>query len=182
MRPLPALLLLTVLGCGGATPAPESGPKPVVQAGLPEAFDPRIATRNDDVNYTSPSEHPPDLVWRALALAYDSVGIKLNFLDANAHLMGNQGMALKSKLGTSPLSTFIDCGRVQGAASADTYEVQMVVISWVRVSPSGQTEIATRVSASGRPPTLAQAYTRCTSTTTLEKRIAAYVRTILSGR
>src|SRR3954471_23050373 len=179
MRPLPALLALTVLGCGGAAPAPETGAKPVVQAGLPEAFDPRVALPGSDVNYATPIDHPADLVWRALAPSYDSAGIKLNYLDADAHLMGNQGMSLKSKLGNTSLSTYIDCGRAQGAASADTYEVTMVVISWVHVAPSGSTEILTRVTASGRPATLGQHFTRCTSTTTLEKRLASNVKLIL---
>jgi hypothetical protein len=181
VRPLPALFLaLAVLGCGGGKP--ESDPKPVIQAGLPEPYDPRIPVHGADVNYTVTLDQPVDLVWRALALAYDSVGVKLNFLDANAHLMGNQGMALKSKLGTTSLSSYIDCGRAQGSFSADTYEVTMVVISWVRVAESGKTEIVTRLTSAARPPTIGQQFSRCTSKTTLEKAIGEKVRTILAGR
>jgi hypothetical protein len=58
----------------------------------------------------------------------------------------------------------------------------MVVISWVRVAPSGSTEIVTRVTSSGRPATLGQAYTRCLSRTTLEKRLAENVKAILAGK
>jgi hypothetical protein len=180
MRPLPAFFVLAVLGCGGVAPTPEPDPKPVAQAGLPEAFDPRVPSNGSDVNYTTAVDQPPDLVWRALAVAYDSVGIKINFLDANAHLMGNSGLTLKSKLGAARLSDYIDCGRTQGASSADTYDVTMVVISHVRFAESGKTEIATRLTSAARPPTLGQQFSRCTSTTVLERKLAEHVKTILA--
>src|SRR5437667_10720875 len=46
-------------------------------------------------------------VWRALPHAYDSLAIPLTVFDNAKHLIGNQGMKIRQKLGNVALSKYI---------------------------------------------------------------------------
>ena len=120
---------------------------------------------------------PPDVAWKALPAAYDSLGIPLNVMDLPQHLIGNQGMKLRQKLGMTRLSKYLDCGGTQIGPNADSYEVLMAVITHVGVNAQGVTELWMRVSAVARPMAFSQPYSRCTSTGEIEKRLVELVRT-----
>ena len=170
-------LVFVAVACGGNA-APSTAPTPE-PGGLVAAIDPRVTTLGE-LNVKATHSAPIDLVWRALGVAYDSVGIKLGVLDPKQHLMGNQGMALRQRLGKTILSKYIECGSSQIGPSADNYEVVMSVISYLHPNEAGETEIVTRVTAHARPPTFGQEYLRCTSKGELEKRLVAFVNATLT--
>jgi len=65
---------------------------------------------------------------------------------------------------------------VQGVQSADAYEVIASIVT--RLDPGDtplETVIATSVDAQGRPMTISAEFVRCSSTGTLEKKIAEIV-------
>jgi hypothetical protein len=161
-------LIVAITACGPGNPKQAAAPGPVAGA-LSPAIDPRVSSAYDPV---TPTRIPaaPDLVWKALLIVYDSLGLKLSIYDPAQHLLGTEGMPLRHKLGNVMLSRYLDCGRGQVDLSADSYDVLLAVMTHVSVSDSGVTRVSLRVAAAARPPTLSQAYSRCSSKGELEKR------------
>jgi hypothetical protein len=114
-----------------------------------------------------------DRVWRVLPAAFDSLGIPVTRVDQAQKVIGNDGLKIRQKLKSTPLSRFIDCGQTQIGPNADSYEVHLVLL--VQVKPvAGSTtasSIETNFEAAARPLTFSQGYSRCTTTTQLEKRL-----------
>jgi hypothetical protein len=120
---------------------------------------------------------PLDRAWTALRAAYDSLAIPVSTSDPATHTMGNSTLRVRRRLGGVAMSKYLNCGDTQGSPSADSYEVQLSVISVARAAEAtGVTSILTTVEASARPITLAAEYTHCTSKGVLESRIVELVK------
>ena len=117
-------------------------------------------------------EFPIADVWRALPVAYDSIGIPVGKMDTLSRVVGNEGYKLRRKLGGVPLTRYLDCGQAQGFKSAETYEISLSVLTQLQPAGTGQTTAATVVQASAKPVNFAGEYSACESTGELEKRVA----------
>src|SRR5258708_7190117 len=168
MRGIMMISLVACLGCASSKPSAPAPALPTPEA-VPPSIDPRVADAVPLTPTAMPA--PPDIVWNALPAAYDSLGIRLNVVDPREHLIGNQGMKLRQRLGTTRLSKYIDCGNAQIGPSADSYDVLMSVMTHVGVNAQGVTVVSIRVLAAARPPAFSQDYRRCTSTGEIEKRM-----------
>jgi hypothetical protein len=121
-----------------------------------------------------------DRVWRVLPVAYDSLKIPLTTLDPGKHFIGNEGMKIRQKLGSVPLSTYIDCGQAQIGPSADSYDVYLNVTTTAKMLSPTETEIATTVESAARPLSFSQEYSNCSSKGTIEARISEIVASRLA--
>lgn len=119
-------------------------------------------------------------VWRALPAAYDTVGVPLETLDKQRHLIGNSGFKVRRRLATVPLSKYLDCGRSQMGPNADDYEITLTVFTRAQPSDSGRTTITTNVDATGQGLQFAGQASRCTSKGLLETAIEDALRFQLS--
>jgi hypothetical protein len=136
-----------------------------------------LRTRPGDGAVRNTLNVPIDAVWRVLPAVFDSLAIPANTLDPAIHVFGNSGFRLTKRLGKTPLGQFIDCGQTQGFPSAETYEVDLAVMTQLHPGPeAGTTTLAASVDASARPQTYRAEFTRCTSKGELEKRIAERIR------
>ena len=122
--------------------------------------------------------YPLDQVWRALPGVFDSLKIPLTTVDPSRHLIGNEGMKIRQKLGTVALSQYLDCGQAQIGPSADTYDVFLSVVTTLRSTSAAETELSTTVESAAKPLAFGQEYSRCTSKGGIETRIVS----ILNGR
>lgn len=134
-----------------------------------------LRIRQNDAAKVTRLSAPIARVWAVLPSVYDSLSIPLTDLDANKHLIGNSGMKAYKTLGKTSLTQYLDCGKTQGFASAETYEIQLSVLTQAAPDGDGST-IATLVEAAGRPLAFSGGYTRCTSTGALENRLADLLR------
>jgi hypothetical protein len=125
---------------------------------------------------------PMERAWRALRAAFDSVAVPVSIFDAATHTLGNGQFRVVRRLGNTPLSKLVNCGNTQGGPSADTYELQLSVVSTATAVDAAVTSIATTVQAQGRPITLSAEYVRCTTTGALEKRISNVVSSQVLNR
>lgn len=123
---------------------------------------------------------PLPRAWAALKLAYDSLGIPLTRLDETAHVLGNEGMKIRRRLGRTPLTQLLDCGSAQGGPNAETYEVHVSVLTLLASTGAQDTQSTTRVEASARPVSFAGEFVRCTSTGQLERSLEAMVRQLVA--
>ena len=117
-------------------------------------------------------------VWRVLPAVYESFGIPLSTVDSTTHSIGHSGFNIRRRLGTVPLVRLIDCGSTQGGPSAETYDVRMAVTTQLRASDAG-TIVSTTVEPMGKPVAFSGEYIRCSSTGSLESRIADAVKSRL---
>jgi hypothetical protein len=116
-----------------------------------------------------------DRVWGPLRAAFDSLGIPVATVSAATGTMGNPSLRVRRRLGDLAVSKYINCGNVQGGQSADSYEIQLSVMTTAVPAEQGTTNISTLVEAQGRPVTIAAEYMRCTSTGLIESRLVELV-------
>jgi hypothetical protein len=168
MRGQLALAMIALTACASARPGSAilSGP-PETPIGTSA-----VRMRAPDGTTVNLIAFPLDRVWHALPAVFDSLGVPINQLDPVHHVMGNSGFKVHKRLGNVALSKFIDCGSTQGFPSADEYDVSLSVLTQIEPDKSGQTSIATRIAAAGRPMAFAGEYTSCTTKGLLESSIA----------
>lgn len=131
-----------------------------------------MTTNRDIATNAKTIAYPIDRVWPAVRAAYDSVAVPVALFDAASHSVGNSTLRVRRRLGDVALSKYLNCGSTQGFPSADTYEIQMSVLTQLQSDPqSGGTTILTTVQGQGRPMTISSEYTPCSSTGGLETRI-----------
>jgi hypothetical protein len=169
---LSAVTLVALSGCAS------SGTSSVARTSVETT---RVATTTGTTSVTTTSTvtpglvtlaFPVDVVWRALPIAYDSIGIPIGKIDTLSRVVGNDGYKLRRKLGGVPLTRYLDCGQAQGFKSAETYEINLSVLTQLRPTGAGQTTAATVVQASAKPVNFAGEYSACSSTGELEQRVA----------
>jgi hypothetical protein len=165
-------VLVAAAACAGGTSTTQTRPETMrVVAGSGTATGQFNLTAT---NTASVSKVPAsiDRVWKLMPSVYDSLKIPLTTVDGAKHLIGNEGMKIRQRLGGAPLSRYIDCGQAQIGPSADSYDVFLAVTTTVRSLSATETEVATTVESQAKPITYAQDYSRCSTKGTLETTIS----------
>ncbi|MFL5606911.1 MAG: hypothetical protein ACJ8AD_10740 [Gemmatimonadaceae bacterium] len=172
MRAASLLVLLGLLGCAssGTTIERPATPQTVRVTGSAAGNLSVGMTATTDAKVTRVTAAPAD-VWRLLPGVFDAFAIPLSSVDDKTRVLGNTGFSIRRRLGSIPLPRLIDCGTTQGGPSADTYDIRLSVLTQV-VPAEGGSSIVTTVDAMGRPVAFSGEYVRCTSTGSLETRIA----------
>jgi hypothetical protein len=116
---------------------------------------------------------PLQAIWRILPTAFDSAGVPLTLIDPKKHLMANEGFKVRQKLGTERLSTYFECGTTQVGPNADSYELYVTVYANLErlKSDTTRTSMTVAITAAAKPLQFAQDYSRCTSKTSLERKM-----------
>jgi hypothetical protein len=178
-RLLPAAAVAATFGCA-SSPA---GTAPRTSVETTRVNTPTGTTSITTIASVEPGvatlEFPIDRVWRALPVAYDSIGIPVSRLDTLSRVVGNDGFKLRRKLGGVALTKYLDCGSAQGFRSAETYEINLAVITQLQPGSSGMTRASTTVQASARPVNFAGEYSACATTGELEKRVGETLARVL---
>jgi hypothetical protein len=156
--------LALLVGCASSSSMSRTDETPVIGAG-------NLRIRQNDAAKVTRFSSPIARVWAVLPSVYDSLSIPLTDLDANKHVIGNSGMKAYKTLGKTSLTRYLDCGKTQGFPSAETYEIQLSVMTQVAPDGDGST-MSTLIEAAGRPLAFAGGFTKCTSTGALETRLA----------
>ncbi len=112
-----------------------------------------------------------DEVYAALPGVYGELGIAPGMADAGNRTFGNRRVEASRRLGQVPLSRYLRCGEnAFGAPVADSYRIQLAVVSTVAPREGGST-IQTTVEATASSPGQSSSV-QCTSTGALERAIA----------
>jgi hypothetical protein len=165
MRSAMILSLLGVASCASAPIASSEG-----RAVLGTAAEGGLHISGDEAKMAMVA-FPMTRVWGILPMVYDSLGIKVGDVDPDKRVLGNSQIKATRQLAKVPLSKYLDCGNAQGFPSADTYLVQMSVLTHLAEDKSGLTSISTVIQASARPMQFAGESVRCTTKYTLETAI-----------
>jgi hypothetical protein len=118
----------------------------------------------------------PQDAWAKLPAVYAELGLPVTAYIDQTKQLASKGTRVRGRLGKVRLSTLVTCGTdVTGDDKANTYEVTIDVATVVAPNPNGQTDLMTMVTANARPMAVSGEPVRCTTTGSLEKRIALSV-------
>lgn len=175
MRRLVLALSVMVVGCASSNGVSQSSPTMETMHVQPAFGTPMaVAMIHEESSNGGSVPVAMDQAWLALRTVYDSLGIPIATLDPATHTIGNSSFKIRRKLGNVSLSKYINCGTMQGAPSADSYDIVMTVMTTAR-RDGAKTLVMTTVEGQGRPVSLSGDYVRCSSTTALETRIVEMV-------
>lgn len=122
----------------------------------------------------------PDSVFLALLAVYKELGVTTSLLDGARRTAGNEFLKARRRFAEAPMASYFDCGASMGQPNAETYDMEIGIVSSVSPAAGGSSTITTTLSAAGNNPTLGRdRQLRCASTGELEKRIVRTVREIL---
>lgn len=166
-------------GAAGNTSAPIARP---AQQSVGSAATGRInvASRSDGPIETTIAA-PIERVWRALPAAFDSLAIPVSRSEPATHTLGNDSFKTRQRLGKTILSRYFDCGATQIGPNADSYEVNITLLTSLSPAGDGSTRLATSIQALARPITFNQGYSACSSKGELERRIVEQVTKGIGG-
>ena len=179
MRVVAVLVFVAVAGCASGPPVVDRTSDTQVRVVGAGAAQFRL-TSSDAAKPTT-VVFPVDRVWDALKLVYDSLQIPKDNLDDVQHVIGHSGLKAHARLGTIPLVRIIDCGSTQGTPSAESYDIQIAVLTHVTPGASGLTNVTTQVEAVGKPMAFAGDYVRCSTKGTLERMLVDAVKARLTA-
>lgn len=128
------------------------------------------ATRSNDATFDTLWVNI-DKVWATLPAVYAALEIPIGTLDAEQNLFGNSGVKVFRRVGKTPLTKVLDCGRTQIGPSADSYEITISVLTKLWRVDSARTQVTTAIEASGRPLQYAGSTTTCRTLGELERQI-----------
>lgn len=139
----------------------------------------RTGDRND--LYVDTLWVPLDRVWRVMPAVYNALEIQITTFDAEKNTIGNAGMKVYRRLGKTPLTRYLDCGRTQIGQSAESYDIQMSVLTRLTPVDSGRTVVSTNIEAAGRPMQFAGGETQCRTKGALEGELLLVLKARLQG-
>jgi hypothetical protein len=175
MRGVRLLLLAAVAGCassGGENIPPGTTQTTSVNTGTGQTIHVR-STPDRPSKVTVPLSVA--MAWKALPDIYKALGIPIAVLDSVQHQIGNTGLRARGRLGGVPMQRYFDCGSTQGGPNAETYELHISVLTDVDDTAEG-TVVTTAVQAAGKPITFSGDYSRCSSTGSIETKIAGELK------
>ena len=118
-----------------------------------------------------------DSTWAALKAAYADLGIPVTTLSDATHLIGNEGYKVRRRIGKIPMQNILDCGGAQGMPNAETYDIYLVISSYLTTNPKAGFNLVTRIDASAKSPNYnREQNVKCASQGELEKQIGDLVR------
>ncbi|MDQ3697037.1 MAG: hypothetical protein M3373_03285 [Gemmatimonadota bacterium] len=173
-------IVLAVPACAKRHIAPGGGPTPVTQQVISGGSTSSIGMVAGASENERTINAPPDRVWEMLPAVYEALGVSATTIVTSDRIVGNDGLRVRRRLGTTPLPRYLDCGGTSGAPNAETYDVSMSLMTQLHPAAEGRTIVVTRVEASGISPFGGNTVT-CTSTGALERRMFTMLSERLSG-
>jgi hypothetical protein len=85
----------------------------------------------------------PSRVFDTLKPVYEELGIPIALNEPSTGRFGNPDFWRTRKLGTEPISSYLNCGSTIMGPAADSYRVYMSLLSMVRPDGHGETDLET---------------------------------------
>lgn len=170
------LFALALAGCTPpeATSTPSTSPTPATMRETSTGYE--IITADNSHAAVHRVAASLQRVWTDLPEVHAELGISVEVMNSGSQEIGNRRFVVRRMFAGNPLSTFLDCGTVVGVLIANTYRIEMSVLTSLRPSTSGGTELHTRVEGKAFDPGSSGGAVPCRTTGRLEQRIAGTVR------
>jgi hypothetical protein len=180
-RALPLAVVFATAACSGtgsptnSTPAPVQRTERVVTSSGGGGL--AVNTVNADINVRLLSTGTVAQVWSVLPQVYEELGIPLSIKNDQQRVIGNEGWRTRRSIARVPMQRYLNCGRSGTIENAETYNINMSIITTVSANPGGGSVVGTLISATGRNPiTSSSQEVTCASQGDLEIRIRDMVQ------
>lgn len=180
MRRAVLLTAIALASCGPTTSSlPSSGPTQTttsVTTGSGANMD--ITMHGDNRPSSNTISAAPERVWAVMPAVYQGLNIPVGTVDPAARVIGNKRVVTNSgRLAGGRASAYLSCGSTGiGAPIADSYQVNLSVITQLLPAAGGSTQVQTSLDASATQRGVSGAPVRCASTGRLEQQIAAAIQ------
>jgi hypothetical protein len=113
----------------------------------------------------------PDSAYQLLIRVYANLQLPMVSVDAK-RTVGNDDLKVRHQVAGIPMQNVVDCGEKLGSLNAETWDIDMNLLSYIRADPNGGSQVLTRIQAEGnRPEGTNSRQTVCSTTGALEKKI-----------
>jgi hypothetical protein len=174
----PLLLMLTA-ACASHTGAtdPDTTVSPLTMGVVGINGTTNIETRSSSISLSTIVPVAPDSAYALLKAAYAKLEIPVAQLDASQRSIGNDVLKVRRHLAGLTMQTVVDCGEKIGIANAETWDIQMNILSFVVPDGKGGSKVSTRIQALGHDPTVSDRdLSPCTTRGDLEAKIGNTVK------
>jgi|SRR5579862_954907 len=177
---LGVVALVALAGCAKSGPGPDVSVAPVtdrIAFGGVYASGISLDRTAETVGVSAAAAFPADRVYQALVAAYKELQVPLTDANPTQHVLGNQSLKIRRRLGGVAMQTYIDCGGQPGQPNAETFDLELNLISFVTAGSDGASTFTTRLTGLGSDPNHGQGnQMHCSSTGELEMRIQKMVK------
>ncbi|MDQ3522790.1 MAG: hypothetical protein M3434_10705 [Gemmatimonadota bacterium] len=115
---------------------------------------------------------------------YEALKIPVGTIDQNTRVIGNRRIESRSgRIAGERASSYLNCGNTGiGGPIADSYQVNLSVLTQIVPAAGGSTQVQTSIEASATQRGVSSAPVRCASTGRLEQQIATAIQQQLQAR
>ncbi len=187
-----AAFSLIVTGCaasaagGSSAPVPDNTPTPTTNTGrivTTSGATVQMNTMNIDLDVKLFVTGTPDEAWAVLPSVYSELLIPVSVNDTRTKTIGNTGWKTRRSIGRVPAQRYLDCGSSGTLENAETYQLNLSIVTSVLPNPNGGAVISTAITGTGKNPiTSSSAEVRCASKGDLELRIRDMVQKAIYAR
>ena len=170
------ILAIETAGCASNSALPERPSEQTVQV---VGMAGRLTINSNSTASKSAIAAPVEQVWRVLPAVFDSLGVAISTVNQVQHLIGNDALKVRQRLGKAPLSRYLDCGQTQIGPNADSYDVMLTLLVQLQPNGAGSTTVFSTVEATAKPIAFAQSASACSSKGSLESRLTTLIQTVL---
>jgi len=163
------VVLALATSCASSGSSPEPGIVTLTDRVV--AADPHGAYRTGASGAKSHIPVSPSRVFAALKVVYEELGMSPVIDDPTTGRVGNTDFWKTHKLGTEPISAYVNCGESIMGPAADSHRINISILSIVRPDGKGETELETVLSALARNVEGTTNDRACGTTGLLEQRI-----------
>ena len=175
MRKLSSLVLLIVFGSACAS----SGASETFEAPAAMGLGRQMKTY---VAIATAVPVPPDSAYQLLLRVYAMLEIQMVPSDRK-RTVSNDDLKVRRHLGGIPMQDVVDCGEKLGLQNAETWEIDINLVSYVEPDPSGGSQVLTKIQAMGnRPEGSSLRQTSCTTKSAFEKKIGDMVNQLVTAK
>ncbi|HEY2026176.1 MAG TPA: hypothetical protein VGG78_04160 [Gemmatimonadaceae bacterium] len=151
------------------------------RAGESGLIDPRSGRFSTRVFANEPARDPDTLsasaatVWAALPAVYDTLAVPLTLVDTASRVLGAVRVAVRRPIAGNRLSFLLECGTGVYGPAADSYAVQLTLVSVVRPVDATHSALETRVEGDAAQNGV-NSSVHCGSTGRLEAKVVQLLR------
>ncbi len=136
-----------------------------------------IETTTSSIALSTTLPVAPDSAYTLLKAAYAKLDIPIAKLDASSRSVGNEVLKVRRRLAGVPMQNIVDCGAKLGIANAETWDIEMNLLSFVSPDAKGGSKVSTRIQALGHDPLVSgRDLSPCTTRGDLEAKIGNTVK------
>jgi hypothetical protein len=168
---------LSVVACGATRgPGPDTSITPMTTSLVTPGGTMSIGSAMQFTAIPTAVPVTPDSAYALLEVAYKRLEIPIARFDAATRSVTNDALKVRRKIGGVAMQAALDCGEKLGVPNAETWDIELNIISFVTEDPHGA-KVSTRIQAVGHDPIVAgRDFSPCSTKGALEARIGNTVK------